>query len=105
MIVTTILASVVVYERWKWPKWIAVALAVLFIIPDTTFFTANLLKITEGGWFPVSVGILVFILASTWRRGRSILRARFRQKRHSMDEVLQRFKQDPPPVWKARPFT
>ena len=97
MIVTTILASVVVYERWKWPKWIAVALAVFFMIPDTAFFTANLLKITEGGWFPVTVGILVFILSSTWRRGRSLLRAKFRQKRHSMDEVLQKFKQDPPP--------
>jgi KUP system potassium uptake protein len=95
MIVTTILASVVVYERWKWPKWIAVVLAVLFLIPDTAYFSSNLVKIAEGGWVPMLVGILVFILSSTWRRGRDLLRDIFKEKRTPVIEFLQKFRREP----------
>jgi KUP system potassium uptake protein len=95
MIADTILAAVVVYERWKWPKWIAVALAVFFLIPDTAYFTANLVKITEGGWFPMLVGILIFTLSSTWRRGRDLLRDIFKEKRTPVEEFLEKFRQQP----------
>ena len=97
MIVTTILASVVVYERWKWPKWIAVALAVFFLIPDTAFFLSNLTKVFEGGWFPLLVGVAVFILSLTWRRGRDLLRKLFKEQRIPVGKYLEDFRKDPPP--------
>jgi KUP system potassium uptake protein len=96
MIVTTILASVIVFERWKWPKWIAVALAVFFLIPDTAFFLSNLIKIAEGGWFPVLVGLIFFILSTTWRRGRILLAEIFKEERLPVERYLEKFRQDPP---------
>jgi KUP system potassium uptake protein len=96
MIITTILAAVIVYEKWKWPKWIAVVLAVFFLIPDTTFFASNLIKIAEGGWFPMLVGILVFVLTSTWRRGNLLLSEEFKETRTKVEEFLEKFQQDPP---------
>ncbi len=96
MIVDTILASVIVFERWKWPKWIAVALAVFFLIPDTAFFLSNLVKIAEGGWFPVLVGLIFFILSTTWRRGRILLGEIFKEERMPVERYLEKISQEPP---------
>ncbi len=97
MIVTTILASVVVYERWRWPKFLAVAITALFLIPDSAFFLSNLAKVPEGGWFPLLVGVIVFTLALTWRRGRDLLRKLYKQQHLPVEKYLEDFAKDPPP--------
>lgn len=96
MIVTTILASVIVFERWKWPKWTAIALATFFLIPDTAFFLANLTKVAKGGWFPLLVGGIAFIITTTWRRGRILLREIFKEELVPVDEYLREFLKHPP---------
>jgi KUP system potassium uptake protein len=96
MIVTTILTTVIVFEKWKWPKWVAVALAAFFLIPDAVFFSSNLIKIAEGGWFPMSVGILTFILTSTWRRGSTLVKDKLRENIPGEEEFLEKFRQQPP---------
>lgn len=96
MIIDTILAAVVVYERWKWPKFLAVALAVLFLIPDTAFFLSNATKVLAGGWFPLLVGTVIFILSLTWRRGRDLLRKIFKEQRLPVEKFLEDFRKDPP---------
>ncbi len=73
MLCTTILVFFVAHHGWKWPLWKAGLFSGFFIVLDGVFFGANLLKFVEGGWFPVAVGLAVFVLMSTWRRGRALL--------------------------------
>jgi KUP system potassium uptake protein len=76
MAITTVLLAVVARERWRWPLGGVIALSLLFLIPDIAFFGANIVKIGDGGWFPLTVGALTFLVMTTWRRGRQILNER-----------------------------
>jgi KUP system potassium uptake protein len=74
MVITTLLAAVVMREIWNWNS-IFVALVIgLFLFVDVAFFCANVLKIAEGGWFPLLLGALCFLLLITWYKGRKLLR-------------------------------
>ncbi len=76
MAITTMLMAVVAHELWKWSIAASISLAVIFLIPDLAFFGANIVKVPHGGWFPLAVASVIFILMTTWRRGREILNAR-----------------------------
>ncbi|MBI3786332.1 MAG: potassium transporter Kup [Deltaproteobacteria bacterium] len=69
--VTTLLFYIVARERWKWSFLLAGGVVLLFLIFDVAFFSANIVKIVDGGWFPLVVGIAVFTVLTTWKRGRS----------------------------------
>jgi KUP system potassium uptake protein len=76
MATTTILAYVVARSMWGWSAPVSIALFGTFLIIDVGFFSANMLKIGEGGWFPLTFGLVVFTLMSTWKRGRQLLESR-----------------------------
>ena len=76
MVVTAMMAIVVVWKTWKWPLWAAAAMIVPFLLIDTTFLAANLLKVLQGGWVPLLIGGLAIVIMLTWRRGASILAAK-----------------------------
>ena len=79
MVATTLLALLVAWRLWHW-KWVAViALGVPLLTIDLAFFGANLLKVTHGGWFPLALGLVVFTVMTTWRRGRELV---LRQLKH-----------------------
>ncbi len=73
MLFTTILVFFVARYIWHWPLWKAGLFSGFFMLLDGLFFVANLLKFVEGGWVPVAIGLSVFTLMSTWRRGRKLL--------------------------------
>jgi KUP system potassium uptake protein len=73
MSVTTVLFYVVTRERWGWSAAKAGGAVALFLVFDLAFFTANLPKVVEGGWFPLVVGLTVFTILTTWKRGRTEL--------------------------------
>lgn len=73
MLMTTILVAAVMLLLWKWPPLLAVPLLVGFLLVDGLFFAANVPKIVQGGAFPVLAGIVLFVLMSTWKRGKQIL--------------------------------
>jgi KUP system potassium uptake protein len=73
MVITTILAYIVMIRVWKWDPVVVVVGVALFLIIDIAFFSANAIKISEGGWFPIAIGAFAFVLLSTWKRGRAIL--------------------------------
>jgi KUP system potassium uptake protein len=73
MTITTLLFHRVVREQWGWPRYYAWPLTLLFLVADVAFFSANFVKIEEGGWFPLAAGGAVFALMSTWKRGRQAL--------------------------------
>lgn len=76
MVITSLLACMVVAKAWKWgwPK--AIALFSCFLAVELVFLFANILKIPDGGWFPLVAGVFVFVLMTTWRRGRELLASR-----------------------------
>jgi len=76
MAITTVLAFVVARRMWHWNLPACAALFGAFLVVDVGFFSANVVKIVEGGWFPLAFGLGVFVLMSTWKRGRELLHQR-----------------------------
>jgi KUP system potassium uptake protein len=74
MVITTILGYVALRSIWKWSPAASAALAAFFLIIDLTFFGANMLKILQGGWLPFLLGGFVYLLMSTWVKGREIIK-------------------------------
>jgi KUP system potassium uptake protein len=75
MTITTILFYVLARTHWQWSIWRAGLLAAFFLIIDLAFFSANLLKIVQGGWVPLVIALGIFTLMTTWQRGRLIVRS------------------------------
>ncbi|WP_263772745.1 potassium transporter Kup [Propionivibrio soli] len=73
MVITSILATFVAAKSWNWGWGRAIALFAVFLCVEATFLFANVLKIPDGGWFPLAVGSAVFLLMSTWKRGGQLL--------------------------------
>ncbi|MFX8110495.1 KUP/HAK/KT family potassium transporter, partial [Acinetobacter baumannii] len=66
MLLTTGLVTVVMHNAWKWSLPVVACLGTVFLVVDLSFFSANLLKIAAGGWFPLLLGGLIFFLMVTW---------------------------------------
>ncbi len=79
MVITTILTYFVVRRTWGWSRATAIAIVAGFLIIDFAFLSANLVKIPQGGWFPLLVGAFLYFLMSTWQRGRAIVAERMRR--------------------------
>ena len=81
MVITSILATVVAAKVWGW-GWIRAGLLfTCFLAVELVFLTANILKIPDGGWFPLVAGMAVFVLMTTWKRGRQLLSDRLKGER------------------------
>jgi KUP system potassium uptake protein len=76
MLITDLLAFVVTRYVWGWPLWRSFCGALPFVFIDFAFFSANTVKIADGGWFPLCFGLFVYLLLSTWKRGRDLLSSR-----------------------------
>jgi KUP system potassium uptake protein len=76
MVITTVLAYRVATRRWGWSPWLAGGVSALFVVIDCAFFGSNLLKVADGGWFPLALAFLGLVLMTTWKRGREILSER-----------------------------
>jgi len=96
MTVTTILFAVVARNRWHWPWWRIAAFGIPFLIVDLAFVGANLLKVPHGGWFPLLVAVLVYILMSTWKKGRVRLAAIVQENTLPMDLFLADIRRNQP---------
>jgi KUP system potassium uptake protein len=73
MVITTVLFYVVARERWKWSRVTALLVTGSFMVIDLAFWAANVMKIPDGGWFPLLVGVIIFTLLTTWKAGRRLL--------------------------------
>ena len=96
MTMTTLLALVVARRRWKW-NWPAVILVgVAFLIIDLSFFGANLLKVAHGGWFPLVLGVVIFTIMTTWRRGRELVLREIKQSGLALQPFIESIVEHPP---------
>jgi KUP system potassium uptake protein len=73
MLIDGVLIGVVLLGLWKWSRWLAIPLLALFFTVDIAYFSANLLKVPDGGWFPLLVGAVAFTLLTTWAKGRKLM--------------------------------
>ena len=85
--IDTLLFFVVVRVLWEKPAWVAIAGGGFFLLVDLTFFSANLPKVLHGGWFPLAIAAVVFVVLTTWQRGREIVT----KKREELEGPLQDF--------------
>ncbi|MCA0909149.1 potassium transporter Kup [Qipengyuania gaetbuli] len=74
--IDTILMGVLFVGVWKWKWWVALPIVLFFLIVDGAYFAANLVKVPDGGWFPLVVGLVAFTLLTTWAKGRKLMRDR-----------------------------
>ncbi len=88
MVITTILFYTVATERWHWSRLAAGSLAGFFIVVDLAFFGANIIKVAQGGWFPLLLAYFVFTVMTTWKQGRRILSERIQSTSRPLDEFL-----------------
>jgi len=96
MLITTLLSAAVVLLLWKTPRWLAVPLLLGFLLVDSLYFAANAPKIFQGGAFPVIAGIALFILMTTWKRGRKIIVERLDESALPLPLFISSIRSQPP---------
>ena len=96
MLVDTLLTFFVVRFAWGYPLWLCLIATGFFAIVDAAFFSATLLKIADGGWFPLLIGAIVFTVMTTWRQGRSIMFNRLRASSVLLKPFLDSLFVEPP---------
>ena len=73
MLITTVLTFYVIRHAWKYPMWLCIAATGVFFVVDFAFWASNMLKLLDGGWFPLLIGAGIFSLMMTWKEGRKLL--------------------------------
>lgn len=96
MLVTSLLVSCVIVLLWRWPLWFAIPLLTLFISIDAIYFAANLPKVMHGGEFPIIAGIVLFIIMTTWKKGRALLTKSCEESTLPFSTFIASIRLDPP---------
>jgi KUP system potassium uptake protein len=68
-----LMIMVILFTMWKWNRWLSIGLLAVFFTIDGLYFAANLLKVPDGGWFPLLIGAIAFTLLTTWAKGRKLM--------------------------------
>lgn len=96
MVITTLLAGIVFHNMWGWSKLRTGALVAMFLTVDVAFFSANVLKIPDGGWVPLVIGIVIFTLMLTWKTGRTILYLHMKNEAMALEPFIEAIGTHPP---------
>jgi len=94
--IDSLLIYVVLTRLWRWNRYAALAVVIPLLAIDLAFLSSNALKIPQGGWFPIAIGIIVFTLLTTWKRGRAILFERLSQETMPIDLFIASIEASPP---------
>jgi KUP system potassium uptake protein len=97
MVITTVLLYVIMRQRWRWSRTAALSLTALFLVVDLSFFGANILKVPDGGWFPLLIGLIVFTMMITWKRGRAALASRLKRAELPIERFIGSITEHPQP--------
>ena len=97
MVITSFLAAYVAARVWGWGWTRAAALFACFLAVELVFLAANILKIPDGGWFPLVAGVAVFVLMTTWKRGRQLMQRRMQADAMNLKTFIDSLAYAPPP--------
>ena len=92
MLLTTVLLYRAMRDVWRWPAAVAIAVAGILLMVDGSFFLANLWKIADGGWLPLSLAATLFVIMITWRSGTDAIRASLVQSPQAVERFLSDLK-------------
>jgi len=96
MLITTVLTFFVIRYSWNYPLWLCLAATGCFFAVDLAFFSSNLLKLIDGGWFPLLIGGAVFTLMMTWKDGRRLLNDKLKADAIDLSSFLEAVFVSPP---------
>ena len=96
--IDTILFFFVVRLLWHKPLWVVIAGTTAFLTVDLAFFTANVTKVLHGGWFPLSIAAVVFVLLKTWQRGREMVTTNRTEEEGPLRTFVEELRAAEPPV-------
>ena len=96
MMIDSLLVMVVARRIWGWSRTPVALLGGLFLVIDAVFLISNADKVAHGGWFPLALGVVVFTIMSTWRRGKALVRQSIRQSGLSLAPFIQSISAHPP---------
>jgi KUP system potassium uptake protein len=89
MAITNILFYAIARGQWQWSGLKAGSFLAFFMVIDIAFFSSNLLKVPHGGWVPLAIALVVFILMTTWKRGRILLRTKLLDRSLPIDTFVE----------------
>lgn len=96
MTITTIMTFFVIRYGWKLPLLLSVGATGFFFLVDITYFAANIVKVFDGGWFPLLIGAVMFTLMTTWKQGRQLMAERLRDDAIDLKSFLEAVFVSPP---------
>ena len=96
MLITTILTFYVIRYAWKYPLWLCISATSVFFVVDLAFWSSNMLKLADGGWFPLLIGVMILVLMLTWRDGRALLHQKTRNEALDLASFLEALFMAPP---------
>ena len=96
MLITTTMTFFVLRYGWKYPWVVCAAATGFFFMVDAVFFAANIVKVFDGGWFPLLIGGVMFLLMMTWKEGRQLMRDRLRDDAIDLESFLEAVFLSPP---------
>jgi KUP system potassium uptake protein len=96
MLITTTMTFFVIRYGWKYPWSLCFGATFFFFIVDFVYFSANVVKVFDGGWFPVAIGAVMFTLMMTWKQGRKLMSARLREDAIDLKSFLEAVFVSPP---------
>ncbi|HAY33098.1 MAG TPA: potassium transporter Kup [Ignavibacteria bacterium] len=88
MLITTMLLFITTIKLWKWNKLVSVIVILFFITIDLSFWGANMLKLIHGGWVPLAIGLAIYLIMTTWNKGRKILLDNIKQQTMSLENFV-----------------
>ncbi len=96
MVLTSILSATVARKNWHWNKFLVALILVAFLCIDIPLFSANLDKLLSGGWLPLSLGIVMFMIMTTWKSERFRLLRRMHEHGNSLEAMIASLEKSPP---------
>ncbi len=96
MLITSVMAFFVFWRVWKWPLWAAAGVVVPLLLIEQAFFTANILKVMEGGWLPLLMAAVLFVIMWTWVRGYDLLSKKIRREDTDLAWLTRKLTAKPP---------
>ncbi len=95
MVITTLLAFFAMHKLWKWKLSVSITVTLFLLIIDSSFLSANISKIPEGGWFPLLVALGIYLIMTTWNKGRRIIAMQYRRNTGLFSNFIQNFNKNP----------
>src|SRR6185437_137751 len=96
MAIDTILTMIVARRMWHWSRALAIVTGLVLLTIDLSYFGANTLKIPDGGWFPLVLGLVLFTVMTTWRRGRELVVREIKQSGLALAPFIKNMGEHPP---------